>query len=150
MKSKKPKPAPIAVEIETINPAKSICICGHTGDGTGSKHHDRFPGSAVAAGHGGCVLCRCQKFSWNGWLPWYSLALEAKVKAELEAKAALRAKALEVLEGILNDWGDAVDDADAEIQGSDAVDALCSIVRAAQDILRRPGYVGELKIEGEE
>lgn len=44
---------------------KSICKCGHVGDGTISQHH----GSVIAPGHGGCKVegCNCIQFTWAGW-----------------------------------------------------------------------------------
>ena len=51
------------------------------------------------------------------------------------------------LENILDTWGEAFDDPDEDIAGSDAVQSLGDIVRAAQDILQRPGFTGELKID---
>jgi hypothetical protein len=47
---------------------------------------------------------------------------------------------------LLDEWGEAVDDSDADIAGSDAVASLCDFVRAAQDIVRRKDFKGELKI----
>ncbi len=49
---------------------KSICSCGHTGDGNKSWHEDNGP----AQGHGSCghAGCRCTKFTWAGWTPKYA------------------------------------------------------------------------------
>jgi hypothetical protein len=42
---------------------KSICRCGHTGDGANSEH-----AGLIARGHGRCLApgCDCEKFSWAG------------------------------------------------------------------------------------
>ena len=42
---------------------KSVCRCGHTGDGGNSEH-----GGLIAKGHGKCLAkeCRCEKFTWGG------------------------------------------------------------------------------------
>ena len=42
--------------------AKSICQCGHTGDGPQSDH-------AGSLGHHGCMIqgCGCQRFAWGRW-----------------------------------------------------------------------------------
>jgi hypothetical protein len=42
---------------------KSICKCGHTGDGANSQH-----AGELARGHGSCLApdCKCEKFSWAG------------------------------------------------------------------------------------
>ena len=47
---------------------KSICQCGHTGDGVKSDHED-WMGMPWSAGHGECtaVGCTCRKFSWKKW-----------------------------------------------------------------------------------
>jgi hypothetical protein len=47
--------------------AKSLCTCGHTGDGAKSMHLDN-PG---ANGHGPCRAagCSCEKFTWKEFLP---------------------------------------------------------------------------------
>jgi len=52
---------------------KSICSCGHPGDGSNSSH-------AGSIGHGECLLCpsgRCQRFTWGGFYDSYKNALEA-------------------------------------------------------------------------
>lgn len=48
---------------------KSICTCGHHGDGNVSWH----AGSGPARGHGRCLHagCNCQKFTWKNWAPAY-------------------------------------------------------------------------------
>jgi hypothetical protein len=46
---------------EFVGP-KSICMCGHTGDGEGSQHDN----GVAAPGHGKCLVsaCSCSQFSW--------------------------------------------------------------------------------------
>lgn len=52
---------------------KSLCTCGHTGDGPGSQHqqHPRL----LEAGHGRCrmALCDCKVFTFKEHLPAYQL-----------------------------------------------------------------------------
>ena len=43
---------------------KSMCYCGHTGDGANSQHGGLM-------GHGPCLECDCIQFTWKGWLPEY-------------------------------------------------------------------------------
>jgi hypothetical protein len=48
---------------------RSVCTCGHLGDGPNSQHLD-----TMAEGHGPCKVkgCKCNtrgKFTWNGWKP---------------------------------------------------------------------------------
>lgn len=45
--------------------AKSVCHCGHTGDGLKSQHADR-----LAAGHGACKVpgCKCEAFTWKAFI----------------------------------------------------------------------------------
>lgn len=42
---------------------RSICICGHLGDGRNSEHKD----SSMTPGHGRCRECDCEKFTWERW-----------------------------------------------------------------------------------
>jgi hypothetical protein len=44
---------------------RSLCRCGHTGDGGGAHGLNRF---GVAPGHGACTQCPCPQFSWRRWL----------------------------------------------------------------------------------
>jgi len=55
---------------------KSLCTCGHTGDGENSQH-DTFGG--YAPGVGRCLVngCGCQRFTWAGWLKKYENFLAA-------------------------------------------------------------------------
>ena len=41
---------------------KSMCTCGHTGDGPDSAHRDLYQ-----AGHGACTAddCDCKRFTWD-------------------------------------------------------------------------------------
>ncbi len=41
---------------------RSLCTCGHTGDGPGSQHTD-----TLTPGHGRCTVrgCACRQFSWS-------------------------------------------------------------------------------------
>jgi hypothetical protein len=43
---------------------KSMCKCGHSGDGPESQHDPRY-----AEGHGPCHVegCDCEQFTWAGW-----------------------------------------------------------------------------------
>ena len=45
---------------------RSLCTCGHTGDGPGGQHDDR-----LSYGHGPCLIkgCDCEQFTWAEWLP---------------------------------------------------------------------------------
>ena len=54
-------------------PAKSLCFCGHTGDGIGSDHRDRWQ-----PGHGGCMVkgCDCKQFTWSCFLPSFQRLLD--------------------------------------------------------------------------
>jgi hypothetical protein len=40
--------------------AKSVCTCGHTGDGPRSCHNG-------FNGHGPCAICDCEQFTWARW-----------------------------------------------------------------------------------
>jgi hypothetical protein len=60
---------------------KSICTCGHAGDGRNSNHKD----SGFAPGHGACNVagCQCRQFTWNNWTPAFQdLLNEEKLKRE--------------------------------------------------------------------
>ena len=47
---------------------KSICACGHLGDGPYSDHRD-----LIQPGHGGCKIpgCSCVRFSWKRFTKAY-------------------------------------------------------------------------------
>lgn len=51
-------------ELTSYKGPKSMCICGHTGDGDDSEHADTF-----SYGHGFCKVpaCLCRQFTWKGW-----------------------------------------------------------------------------------
>lgn len=52
---------------------KSMCACGHPGDGDNSAH-------AGAIGHGECLLCpagKCRKFTWGGFYDSYQSAMDS-------------------------------------------------------------------------
>lgn len=55
---------------------KSVCLCGHTGDGDESQHDD----NEVALGHGECLVCKCEKFTWVAFLPEYQVGLTRGLK----------------------------------------------------------------------
>ena len=44
---------------------KSMCYCGHEGDGPDSDH-------LGFNGHGPCIYCDCEQFTWKEWLPEFS------------------------------------------------------------------------------
>lgn len=51
--------------IEAGKGPKSWCECGHTGDGPGSQHEQRW-----SEGHGPCKVegCPCRQFTWASWI----------------------------------------------------------------------------------
>ena len=55
---------------------KSMCYCGHEGDGPDSDHLG-FNGHGACAimvpnDQGGFRPCDCQQFTWKEWLPEFS------------------------------------------------------------------------------
>jgi hypothetical protein len=62
---------------------KSICLCGHTGDGEHSDHADvgRHP---TGAGKAGCLVngCRCQRFTWKQWTKKCKRFLKSRRRGE--------------------------------------------------------------------
>ena len=54
---------------------KSVCVCGHSGDGPLSAHRPRL----FAEGHGACHIsnCDCLQFTWKGWTEEFQAALDA-------------------------------------------------------------------------
>jgi hypothetical protein len=60
---------------------RSICTCGHSGDGPHSYHEAGVKG--LADGHGPCIVagCDCQKFSWKAFTPEFQEALQAHQEA---------------------------------------------------------------------
>lgn len=63
------------IDLMTDKP-KSVCRCGHTGDGQNSDHEATVQG--LGQGHGACRVsgCGCDKFSWKG----FTKEFEAKLK----------------------------------------------------------------------
>jgi hypothetical protein len=55
---------------------KSLCHCGHTGDGPYSDHL----GNGPQAGHGACLKCDCVKFLWSKFLWGYVLHRKRKLQ----------------------------------------------------------------------
>ena len=53
--------------------AKSVCQCGHSGDGLKSEHGDR----PYSNGHGACKVpgCNCDQFTWLAWTPAFESLL---------------------------------------------------------------------------
>ena len=52
------------MKLSQIKGPKSICVCGHTGDGVDSLHAD-----TLIKGHGACKVpgCDCKRFTWDRW-----------------------------------------------------------------------------------
>jgi hypothetical protein len=46
---------------------KSICKCGHLGDGDRSDHEDLI----INKGHGKCKVCDCKMFVWSRFTPTF-------------------------------------------------------------------------------
>lgn len=55
---------------------KSLCTCGHTGDGDGSQHMDV---GITGDGQGKCKVngCNCQRFTWKQFTKKYENFLES-------------------------------------------------------------------------
>jgi hypothetical protein len=64
-----------AMTKEQYNGPRSVCRCGHTGDGEGSEHSALVIG--LGEGHGSCSKCGCKKFTWAKWTPNFRQLLEA-------------------------------------------------------------------------
>ncbi len=47
-----------------MNKKVGKCSCGHSGDAPYSDHEN----TPYAQGHGKCILCDCEKFTWVGWI----------------------------------------------------------------------------------
>jgi hypothetical protein len=61
---------------KTYDAPKSICTCGHTGDGPDSQHDASEFG---VKGHGPCHVegcTECVQFSWAAWTPDYAVVLD--------------------------------------------------------------------------
>lgn len=61
----------------TYKRAKSLCTCGHTGDGPNSNHFD----GGFVQGHEACRVkdCGCPRFTWTAWCAEFAAALN-KIK----------------------------------------------------------------------
>ena len=55
---------------------KSLCTCGHTGDGEGSDHGNEYGNF----GSGACKVtgCTCARFTWKGWLKKFERFMESQ------------------------------------------------------------------------
>lgn len=56
--------------------AKSVCQCGHLGDGADSDH-----GGLI--GHGPCSQCACAKFTWKRWAADLQIVLD-RIDAQVQ------------------------------------------------------------------
>lgn len=56
---------------------RSVCTCGHTGDGANSDHA-KHPTATGSDGHGACTApdCDCKLFTWAAFLPEFYRALK--------------------------------------------------------------------------
>lgn len=52
---------------------KSLCRCGHTGDGKQSEHVD-----GAQPGHGACLECACEKFTWKTFTADFQAYMKGK------------------------------------------------------------------------
>jgi hypothetical protein len=68
---------------------KSICKCGHTGDGFDSEHYDLYitdsklpRENGLKMGMGVCSItgCDCEKFIWKQWTKKYKNFMESTGK----------------------------------------------------------------------
>jgi hypothetical protein len=61
---------------------KSICICGHTGDGENSQHNELYTGCPVSdcyrQGKGHCKKCDCECFTWKSFTKKYQNFLDSQ------------------------------------------------------------------------
>lgn len=57
---------------------KSICVCGHSGDGANSDHH------GAERGHANCGIagCACRKFVWREFTTPFKIAMDAFIKGQ--------------------------------------------------------------------
>lgn len=63
---------------------KSMCVCGHSGDGAHSDHSNDSPvfmRKPVVIGHGRCKMkkCECERFTWKAFTLPFEMALK-KIK----------------------------------------------------------------------
>lgn len=58
---------------------RSVCTCGHVGDGPHSQHRD----CRSSAGHGACSVrgCSCRKFRWQSNLPEFAAFVEERKRS---------------------------------------------------------------------
>ena len=54
---------------------KSICKCGHLGDGNFSDHEDAL----IDRGHGKCKVCDCKMFEWRRFTPAFTEVLNKAI-----------------------------------------------------------------------
>lgn len=75
------------MEIIEAKQPKSLCTCGHSGDGPDSQHAGVNVGGASAEGHGACKIagCSCVKFTWFAFT-LYGYTLAAKFRKSQEGK----------------------------------------------------------------
>jgi hypothetical protein len=61
---------------------RSVCACGHTGDGPDSQHEAGT--LSLAEGHGACTVegCDCDRFAWKAFRPEFQEALDASRNPE--------------------------------------------------------------------
>lgn len=59
---------------------KSVCLCGHTGDGGESQHDD----------NGECLVCKCEKFTWVAFVPEFQKKLKPLGSSEQVLEERLR------------------------------------------------------------
>jgi len=64
--------------LEVFVGPKSICKCGHLGDGIQSDHED-----LINVGHGKCKVCDCKMFIWRGFTLSFSEVMD-KIKGKVD------------------------------------------------------------------
>ena len=68
--------------IQNFKEPKSVCRCGHLGDGEWSPHEDQIHGGyTLAQGHGRCRSCACDKFTWVRWIPKFAELVDLRKEA---------------------------------------------------------------------
>ena len=66
-------------DLKSFHGPKSMCRCGHLGDGPYSDHEDLY----VDRGHGKCKKCGCEMFVWKSFTPAFAEMVEkAKGKSD--------------------------------------------------------------------
>jgi hypothetical protein len=65
--------------VEFVGP-KSLCTCGHTGDGEGSQHGNEN----VNFGSGKCLVngCDCARFTWKQWTKKFENFMAARKEGQ--------------------------------------------------------------------